>query len=148
MDDIFYMKAALKEAEYAFEEGEVPVGAVVVFKDRIISRAHNQVETLNDSTAHAEMLALTGAMNYMGAKYLHNCVLYVTLEPCVMCVGAVNWSQVSKVVYGACDAKKGFSNYGNLLASNIDVVPGIMKEESEMLLKRFFRQRREDKGGV
>lgn len=141
--DAYYMGQALKQAELAFEKGEVPVGAVVVAENRIISRAHNQTEQLTDVTAHAEMLALTAAFNYMGAKYLNECTLYVTLEPCVMCAGAQYWAQLGKLVYGASDEKRGFSRFGkNLLHPRTEVESGLLSEESEAMLKSFFSKLR------
>ena len=141
--DEFFMQQALKQAEMAFEKGEVPVGAVVVAENRIISRAHNQTEQLTDVTAHAEMLALTAASNYLGAKYLNECTLYVTLEPCVMCAGAQYWAQLGKLVYGAADERRGFARHGkNLLHPRTEVATGLLKEESERLLKQFFAKLR------
>ncbi len=114
-DDAYFMKRALQEAEYAFEAGEVPVGAVIVVQDRIIARAHNLTEKLNDVTAHAEMQAITAAANFLGGKYLKECTLYVTLEPCQMCAGALYWSQIKKIVYGAKDLQRGFEVMGSTL---------------------------------
>jgi tRNA(adenine34) deaminase len=143
MTDEFFMREALKEAKYAFDEGEVPVGAVVVANNRIIARGHNQTETLNDVTAHAEMIALTAAANTMGSKYLIDCTLYVTLEPCVMCAGASYWSQISRVVYGATDEKRGFRRLEpNVLHPKTTFVSGILATESESLLKAFFQKLR------
>lgn len=137
--DEYFMREALKEAQKAFDDGEVPVGAVVVAKNKIIARAHNQTERLNDATAHAEMLAITSAANHIGAKYLHECTLYVTLEPCVMCAGALNWSQVSRVVYGAEDTLRGFSlNPTPLLHPKTKIDKGIKAAESKTLLEAFF----------
>lgn len=136
------MKKALQEAEIAFENGEVPVGAVVVVNNRIIGRAHNLTERLNDVTAHAEMQAITAAANFLGGKYLHRCTLYVTLEPCQMCAGALYWSQISKVVYGASDLERGFSVMGGNLHPKTELVGGILENEASELLKRFFIQRR------
>lgn len=141
--DDFYMQQALRQAQMAFEAGEVPVGAVVVAENRIISRAHNQTEQLTDVTAHAEMLALTAAANYLGGKYLNECTLYVTLEPCVMCAGAQYWAQLGRLVYGASDEKRGYSRLGkNLLHPRTEVSSGLLKEESEALLKQFFARLR------
>ena len=141
--DEFFMQQALKQAELAFERGEVPVGVVMVAENRIISRAHNQSEQLNDVTAHAEMLALTAAANYLGGKYLKECTLYVTLEPCVMCAGAMYWAQLGKLVYGASDEKRGYSRVGkNLLHPRTEVSSGLLKEESERLIKQFFAKLR------
>lgn len=143
MDDIFYMKQALSEAEKAFNEGEVPVGAVIVCNDKIIARAHNLTETLNDTTAHAEMQAITSASNKVGGKYLTNCTLYVTLEPCVMCAGALAWCQISKIVYGADDPKRGYCNYSpSLLHPKTLVTKGIMSDEAIELLQKFFKNKR------
>lgn len=142
--DEFFMREALKEAQKAFDDGEVPVGAVVVSKNKIIARAHNQTERLTDATAHAEMIAITSATNYLGAKYLVDCTLYVTLEPCVMCAGALNWSQVSKVVYGASDLLKGFSTISSqLLHPKTQIVKGIKVDECKGMLERFFERLRE-----
>ena len=141
--DEFFMQQALNQAQLAFERGEVPVGAVVVAENRIISRAHNQTEQLTDVTAHAEMLALTAAANYLGAKYLNDCTLYVTLEPCVMCAGALSWAQLGKLVYAASDEKRGFARHSkNLLHPRTEVATGLLKEESERLLKQFFAKLR------
>lgn len=142
--DEYFMKEALKEARLAFEEGEVPVGAVVVCKNRIIGRAHNQTERLTDSTAHAEMLAVTAASNYLGSKYLNECTLYVTLEPCVMCAGALHWVQLMKLVYGADDVQRGFTLVSTpLLHPRTEVAKGIMKQESQTLVNDFFKRIRE-----
>lgn len=142
-DDAFYMKQALVEAGKAAERGEVPVGAVVVCRDRIIARAHNLTETLNDVTAHAEMQAITAAANALGAKYLTDCTLYVTVEPCVMCAGAIAWAQIGKLVFGAEDEKRGYCRYApDALHPKTVVVSGVMKEECAALMKAFFRQRR------
>ncbi len=142
-DDAFYMKQALAEAGKAAERGEVPVGAVVVCRDRIIARAHNLTETLNDVTAHAEMQAITAAANALGAKYLTDCTLYVTVEPCVMCAGAIAWAQIGKLVFGAEDEKRGYRRYApDALHPKTVVVSGVMKEECAALMKAFFRQRR------
>ena len=141
--DEFFMQQALKQAELAFEKGEVPVGVVIVAENRIISRAHNQTEQLTDVTAHAEMLALTAASNYLGAKYLKDCTMYVTLEPCAMCAGAMAWAQLGKLVYGASDEKRGFARHSkNLLHPRTEVATGLLKEESERLLKQFFAKLR------
>lgn len=141
--DKFFMQQALKQAELAFERGEVPVGAVIVAENRIISRAHNQTEQLTDVTAHAEMLALTAASNYLGGKYLNECTLYVTLEPCVMCAGAQYWAQLGKLVFAAADERRGYSQKGkNLLHPRTEVSSGLLKEESERLLKQFFAKLR------
>ena len=142
-DDKFYMKQALAEAERAAERGEVPVGAVVVCRDRIIARSHNLTETLNDVTAHAEMQAITAAENALGAKYLNDCSLYVTVEPCVMCAGAIAWSQLGRLVYGASDEKRGFMRYApDSLHPRTEVQSGIMADECGKLMKDFFKKRR------
>lgn len=141
-DDNYFMKKALQEAEIAFENDEVPVGAVVVANNRIIGRAHNLTERLKDVTAHAEMQAITAASNFLGGKYLHGCTLYVTLEPCQMCAGGLYWSQISRVVYGAADTERGFRVMGGRLHPKTEVVGGVMEKESEELLKRFFIQKR------
>ncbi len=136
------MKRALQEAEIAFEKGEVPVGAVVVINNQIIARAHNLTETLNDVTAHAEMQAITAAANYLGGKYLQDCTLYVTLEPCQMCAGALFWSQISKIVYGARDEQRGCIVMGTSLHPKTKMTGGVMAEEASQLVKRFFIERR------
>ncbi len=143
-DDIRYMREAMKQANYAFEEDEVPVGAVVVCRNRIISRAYNQTEKLTDATAHAEMLAITAAANFLGTKYLSECCIYVTLEPCSMCASALNWSQIGRIVFGAADNKKSYSLMSNeLLHPKTICVGGILKEEATELLHRFFRKLRD-----
>ena len=141
-DDTYFMKKALQEAEIAFEKGEIPVGAVVVINDKIIARSHNLTELLNDVTAHAEMQVITAAANFLGGKYLTNCTLYVTLEPCQMCAGALYWSQVSKLVYGATDDHRGFNTMGTKLHPKTKVVSGILANEASELLKRFFTKKR------
>ena len=140
--DEYYMQQALNEARIAEENDEVPVGAVIVCNDKIISRAHNQVEQLNDVTAHAEMLALTAAFNNMGAKYLEDCTLYVTLEPCVMCAGALAHSHISRVVWARDDKKNGFSKYGNLLHPKTKIQTGVMQDDCLKILKDFFNKKR------
>ncbi|MGZ3901292.1 MAG: nucleoside deaminase [Bacteroidia bacterium] len=141
--DDFFMNEALKEALKANEDDEVPVGAVIVAGNKIIARAHNLTERLTDVTAHAEMQAITAAANAIGGKYLMDCTLYVTLEPCVMCAGALCWSQVGKIVYGAADTKRGFTLVGkNLLHPKTEVIGGVMATESEVLLKEFFAKKR------
>ena len=143
MTDEYYMKQALTEAKKALSEDEVPIGAVIVCKDRIIARAHNLTETLTDVTAHAEMQAITMAANHLGAKYLTDCTLYVTLEPCVMCAGAIAWAQVSRLVYAASDPKKGYNLIQQpILHPKTEVVKGIMENESSALLKEFFERKR------
>lgn len=137
------MKQALQEAKRAFEKGEVPVGAVVVCQDRIIARSHNLTETLNDVTAHAEMQAITAAANYLGGKYLVNCTLYVTVEPCVMCAGAIAWAQMGRLVFGATDDKRGFQRYApNALHPKTSVLQGVLEEECAALMRYFFKRRR------
>lgn len=137
------MAEALKEAQKAFESDEVPVGAVVVCDNRIIARAHNLTERLTDATAHAEMQAITAAANHLGSKYLHECTLYVSLEPCVMCAGALSWAQLGRLVYGADDAKKGFTLVSEqLLHPKTSVISGVGAESSSALLKLFFREKR------
>lgn len=141
-DDTYFMKKALQEAETAFEQGEIPVGAVIVVKNTIIARAHNLTERLNDVTAHAEMQAITSAANFLGGKYLKDCTLYVTLEPCQMCAGALYWSQISRIVYGAIDAQRGCGVKGTTLHPKTKVEGGILSAEAEQLMKRFFVERR------
>jgi tRNA(adenine34) deaminase len=141
-DDTYFMKEALKEAQTAFEADEVPVGAVVVCNNRIIGRAHNLTERLTDVTAHAEMQAITSASNFLGAKYLQDCTLYVTLEPCAMCAGALFWSQMDKVVFGAPDEKRGFRAMGGQLHPKTEVVGGVLENECSALLVEFFRRKR------
>ena len=141
-DDTYFMKKALQEAEMAIEKGEVPVGAVIVVENRIIARAHNLTETLNDVTAHAEMQAITAAANFLGGKYLHNCTLYVTLEPCQMCAGALYWSQISKIVYGARDEERGCLNLKTKLHPKTTMMGGVLADETSGLIKRFFIQKR------
>ncbi|MBQ4519642.1 MAG: nucleoside deaminase [Bacteroidaceae bacterium] len=143
MTDVQYMQMALREAQCAFDEGEVPVGAIVVCKNHIIARAHNLTETLNDVTAHAEMQAITAAANAIGGKYLTDCTLYVTVEPCVMCAGAIAWAQVSRVVFGAADEKRGYRRYApEALHPKTVVEGGVMADESAALMKNFFKQKR------
>ena len=142
-DDTFYMKQALMEAQNAFDRGEVPVGAVVVCRDRIIARAHNLTETLNDVTAHAEMQAITAAANYLGGKYLADCALYVTVEPCVMCAGAIYWAKIPRVVYGASEEKYGFTvKSPGALLEKTEVVSGVLADECASLMKEFFKSKR------
>lgn len=137
------MRLALKEAERAYEEGEVPVGAVVVCEGRVIARAHNQTERLGDATAHAEMLAITSAANLLGGKYLTNCTLYVSVEPCVMCAGALGWAQVGRVVYGATDEKRGYHLFApQAMHVRTEVVAGVLEEECAELMKSFFQRLR------
>jgi len=142
--DEYFMNEALKEARIAYDEGEVPVGAVVVCKNRVIGRAHNQTERLTDSTAHAEMLAVTAASNYLGSKYLNECTLYVTLEPCVMCAGALHWVQLAKLVYGADDVQRGYTLVASpLLHPRTEVVKGLRRQECKTLVDDFFKRIRE-----
>ncbi|TDU43277.1 tRNA(adenine34) deaminase [Gelidibacter sediminis] len=141
-DDVYFMRKALQEAEIAFDKGEIPVGALIVIDNRIIARAHNLTELLNDVTAHAEMQAITAAANFLGGKYLINCTLYVTLEPCQMCAGALYWSQINKIVYGARDPERGCIALNTKLHPKTVMVGGILEEESAQLLKRFFIEKR------
>ena len=142
-DDKFYMRQALMEAEKAAERDEVPVGAVVVCRDRVIARAHNLTETLNDVTAHAEMQAITAAANYLGGKYLNDCTLYVTVEPCVMCAGAIAWAQMGRLVIGARDDKRGYQKYApQALHPKTIVIENVMAEECASLMKDFFKRKR------
>lgn len=144
--DEYFMNEALKEARKALEQEEVPVGAVVVNQNRIIARAYNMTQQLNDVTAHAEMIAITAAANHLGAKYLNECTLLVTLEPCIMCAAALKWAQVASLVFGALDPKEGFSRVEEqILHKKTAVVPGILKEEASLLLKQFFLHRRDMK---
>lgn len=140
--DEYYMKMALQEAEAALEKDEVPIGCIVVSNNRVIARAHNLTETLNDVTAHAEMQAITAAANSLGGKYLINCTLYVTMEPCVMCSGGLAWSQISKVVIGARDPQRGYINKNLQLHPKTEVVTGIMEEECSSIVKAFFKSKR------
>ena len=143
LSDDHFMKAAIQEAQKAAEQGEVPVGAVVVCKNQIIARAHNQTEMLNDVTAHAEILAVTSAANYLGGKYLNECSLYVTLEPCTMCGGALFWAQLGKLVFGASDEKRGFKMHKQrILHPRTTVIHGIQEEACSLLLKEFFAAKR------
>ena len=142
-DDNFYMKQALQEARCAFDEDEIPVGAVVVCRDRIIARAHNLTERLSDVTAHAEMQAITAASEYLGGKYLNECTLYVTVEPCIMCAGALGWSQVSRIVYGCPDPKRGYREYApRALHPKTIATEGILCEECRQLMQLFFQNKR------
>ena len=141
--DEYFMNEALKEAKKAFNKDEVPIGAVIVINNQIIARSHNLTETLNDVTAHAEMQAFTAAANYLGGKYLSECKLYVTLEPCVMCAGASNWTQIPRIIYGTHDKKKGFSNYNSkILHPKTQVLAGVLEEQCSTLLKDFFKSKR------
>ncbi|RMZ60944.1 nucleoside deaminase [Chryseobacterium nematophagum] len=140
--DEYFMKMALQEAEFALEKEEVPIGCVIVSNNRVIARAHNLTETLNDVTAHAEMQAITSAANFLGGKYLKNCTLYVTLEPCVMCSGALSWSQISKVVIGARDEQRGFINKQLSLHPKTEMITGVMEHECSSMIKAFFKSKR------
>ncbi len=142
-NDEYFMKKAFSEAVLAFEKSEVPVGAVVVSNKKIIARAHNLTETLNDVTAHAEMQAITAAANLLGGKYLNDCTLYVTLEPCVMCAGALGWAQIGKIVFGATDEKRGFRKFASKsLHPKTEVISGVLQTECAELLQEFFRTKR------
>lgn len=150
MDDLQYMRQALMEAQRAYEAGEVPVGAVVVMQNRIIARGHNQVETLNDPTAHAEMIALTSAFSFLGGKYLPEACIYITVEPCLMCAGALYWSKIGRIVFGASDEKNGsiskppFREHPTVTPFHPKsiVVRGVLEEECALLMKNFFKERR------
>jgi tRNA(adenine34) deaminase len=136
------MKKAMQEAESAFEKGEIPIGAIVVIDNKVIARSHNLTEMLNDVTAHAEMQSITAAANFLGGKYLKNCTLYVTIEPCQMCAGALYWSQITKIVFGARDEQRGYIAMGTKLHPKTVVVSGVMEREASDLLKRFFVEKR------
>jgi tRNA(adenine34) deaminase len=141
--DEYFMKAAYREAELALKEGEIPIGAVVACQNRIIARAHNLTELLNDVTAHAEMQAITAAANLLGGKYLTGCTLFVTIEPCVMCAGALGWAQIDKLVYGASDVKRGFTKYApDALHPKTEVIGGVLQNECGVLMKEFFEGKR------
>jgi len=141
--DIYFMKQALIEAQRACERDEVPIGAVIVCQGRIIGRGHNLTETLIDVTAHAEMQAITAASGFLGGKYLIDCTLYVTVEPCVMCAGALGWSQITRIVYGASDEKRGFTRFAPLaLHPKTEVVSGVLEEQCSSLVKEFFKKKR------
>lgn len=143
-DHNYFMKEALKEAQKAYDKNEIPIGCVIAHRTKIIARAHNSTQTLNDVTAHAEMQAFTAASNYLGAKYLKDCKAYITLEPCIMCAGASYWTQIDLLVYGASDPKRGYSNLpGNILHPKTMVISGIMEEKCKDLLHRFFNQLRD-----
>ena len=142
-DDEKYMREALNEAKAALREDEIPIGAVVVADGRIIGRGHNLTETLHDVTAHAEMQAITAAEEYLGGKYLNKCTLYVTVEPCVMCAGAIGWSQLGRLVYGAADEKRGYTRYApDALHPKTEVVRGVLEEEAAAMMKEFFKGKR------
>lgn len=136
------MKKALQEAEIAFDKGEIPVGAIVVIDNKVIARSHNLTELLHDVTAHAEMQSITAAANFLGGKYLKDCTLYVTLEPCQMCAGALYWSQISKIVFGARDEQRGFLTLGTTLHPKTQVIQGVLADEASQLMKRFFASKR------
>ncbi len=140
--DEYFMKKALQEAEIAFEKDEIPVGAVIVVNDTIIARTHNLTELLHDVTAHAEMQAITSAANFLGGKYLKGCTLYVTLEPCQMCAGALYWSQISKIVFGVTDSKRGYKTLGTQIHPKTEVVSGILEKECAELMTSFFQKKR------
>lgn len=141
--DEYFMKEALKEAQKAFDINEVPIGAVIVLNQEIIARAHNLTERLNDVTAHAEMQAFTSAAEFLGGKYLHDCILYVTIEPCVMCMGASYWTQLNKIVYGARDKKRGVSNLNERVAHpKTKITFGVLKDECAELMQKFFNSKR------
>ncbi len=140
--DEYFMKKALQEAEMAFEKDEIPVGAIIVIDNKVIARGHNLTEMLVDVTAHAEMQAITAAANFLGGKYLMGCTLYVTLEPCQMCAGALYWSQISKIVFGASDEHRGFDKMGTQLHPKTTVVRGVLADEASELMKRFFAKKR------
>lgn len=143
MSDEQYMKQALQEAHKAFSEGEVPIGAVIVCRGQVIARGHNLTEHLHDVTAHAEMQAITAATEYLGGKYLTDCTLYVTVEPCIMCAGALGWSQIPRVVYGAADEKRGFRRFApQALHPRCEVVSGVLEDECATLMKTFFQHKR------
>ncbi|CAN5315965.1 nucleoside deaminase [soil metagenome] len=141
-DDSYFMRKALQEAQIAFDKGEVPVGVIVVIKNQIIARGHNLTEMLNDVTAHAEMQAITAAANFLGGKYLKECTMYVTLEPCQMCAGALYWSQLTKLVFAATDHERGYRTMGTSLHPKTEVKNGIMEKEASSLLKKFFIEKR------
>jgi len=141
-DDIYFMKRALQEAQQAYDLGEVPIGAVIVCKDQIIARAHNLTETLNDVTAHAEMQAFTSASDFLGGKYLKDCTLYVTIEPCQMCAGASYWTQIGKIVYGARDLQRGCITMQTTLHPKTKVTGGVLEEDCSKLLSNFFIEKR------
>ncbi|MAT90113.1 MAG: tRNA-specific adenosine deaminase [Flavobacteriaceae bacterium] len=141
-DDTYFMKRALQEAATAYDQGEIPIGAVIAIDNQIIARAHNLTETLNDVTAHAEMQAITAAANYLGGKYLQGCTLYVTIEPCQMCAGALFWSQISRIVYGARDEQRGCIAMNTNLHPKTTLEGGVMEEEASRLLTQFFIEKR------
>ncbi|MCC9042628.1 nucleoside deaminase [Myroides sp. M-43] len=140
--DEYFMRIALSEAKEAYQKGEIPVGAIVVANNQIIAKSHNLTELLHDVTAHAEIQAISSAANHLGAKYLKNCTLFVTLEPCQMCAGALYWSQITKIVYGASDEKRGFKTIGGQLHPKTEVISGVLDHECAMLMKTFFENKR------
>lgn len=141
--DLYYMQFALEEAKQAYKEKEIPIGAIIICKDRIIARAHNLTERLHDVTAHAEMQAITIAANELGGKYLEGCTLYVTVEPCIMCAGALGWSQIKRIVFGCIDDKRGYHTYApKALHPKANIIGGIMENECKELMLRFFKERR------
>ena len=143
MDDTYYMKLALQEAQNAYNEDEVPIGAVIVAGDRVLARGHNLTERLNDVTAHAEMQVITAAANATGGKYLTDCTLYVTVEPCTMCAGAIAWAQMGRLVYAVADEKRGYTRYApQVLHPKTEVTAGVLADESRELMQRFFREKR------
>ena len=142
LDDAYFMRLALQEAHKAKEQDEVPVGCIVVSESRIVAKSHNLTQTLNDVTAHAEMQAITAAAEYLGGKYLRNCTMYITLEPCIMCAGALSWSQITRVVYGARDLRRGYQHFGLSLHPKTKVEGGVLEEECSQLLLEFFRSKR------
>lgn len=142
-DDVYFMRQAIEQAQLAANKGEVPVGAVIVTQDRIIARGHNETERLQDVTAHAEIIAITAAANHLGSKYLPDCTLFVTLEPCVMCAGAIAWAQLGRVVFGAADEKRGFMRHGKeLLHPKTSLAYGVLHDECAEMMTRFFRHKR------
>ena len=143
--DEYFMRKALQEAQLAFEEDEVPIGAVVVAENKVIGRGHNQVERLRDATAHAEMLAITAASDYLGSKFLTECTIFVTVEPCAMCAGALRWVRAKRIVFGASEPKFGYRCYSeNLVHPKTEIVTGVMADECTALMRTFFQSRRED----
>ncbi|AJA68834.1 nucleoside deaminase [Myroides odoratimimus] len=141
-NDEYFMRIALSEAKEAYDKGEIPVGAIVVANNQIIAKSHNLTELLHDVTAHAEIQAISSAANYLNAKYLKNCTLFVTLEPCQMCAGALYWSQITKIVYGASDDKRGYKAIGGQLHPRTEVVSGVLEQECTALMKSFFENKR------
>lgn len=141
--DEYFMQIALNEAQIAYDKGEIPVGAVIVSADnRILAKSHNLTELLNDVTAHAEIQAISAAANFLGAKYLKNCTLFVTLEPCQMCAGALYWSQIARIVYGAEDTRRGFKTIGGQVHPKTQVSTGVLEEKCSLLMKSFFEKKR------